>query len=83
MMNSLLNCVLFPKTFCDSAVASTKAVKESSIRTIPDTARAVWLPDSMATATSAMRKARTSLAPSPTIATKCLRSFSAVMMRPF
>ena len=50
---------------------------------IPDTARAVLLPDAIATATSAARSARTSLVPSPTIATKCLCSCSAPIIRAF
>ena len=82
-MKSLLSWALLPSTDCASAVPLTKAAKESLSSTMPATARAVWVPDSIATATSAARSARTSLAPSPTIATKCLLSRRAVTMRAF
>ena len=68
-MKSFVSWLLLPKTDCATAVPRTNASNESLRSTMPETARAVPVPDSIATATSASRRARTSLAPSPTIAT--------------
>ena len=67
---------MLPSTNVASRVPWISAVNESSSSTIPATPRVVEVPEAMATPTSATRSARTSFAPSPTIATKCPWAFS-------
>ena len=69
-MKSLLSRAALPRTAVASFAPRMSASNESFRRTMPATARAVDVPEAMATATSAARRACTSLAPSPTIATK-------------
>ena len=89
-MKSLLSRAELPSTNVASCAPRMSAENESRTSTIPATPRAVDVPDSIATAMSAARNACTSLAPSPTIATKrpcsrrtsTMRLFCCGQMRP-
>jgi hypothetical protein len=67
-MNSLLSRAALPSTAVASFAPRMNASNESPRSTMPATARAVAVPEAIATATSASRKACTSFAPSPTMA---------------